>query len=132
MSIDKIVKRQIRLKLKSINNLYNFLHLWHSNWTPDSRRDYMRKIIIISLLLCCFVCISNLDAFQNQKQGKHKKQSKSDTVKVVKTKKHKNCCTDSTVSCDRFIDKDRDGINDNRCKGYGVCKQKHNKKNKSK
>ncbi len=94
----------------------------------------MRNIIIISLLLCSFVCLSDVNAFQNRKQGKHKNQFKKDTVQVQKEIKQINCCTDSTANCDRFIDKDGDGINDNRCKGYGVCKHKnhHHKKNNSK
>ncbi len=80
------------------------------------------------LLIFCLICTS--DAYQNRNQNKTKANKQSDTTKLVSSADTLKCCKDTTQRCDTFIDKDGDGINDNRCRGFGVCKHKNQHKEK--
>ncbi len=94
----------------------------------------MQRFIIILLVLLSFTLATELNGYQNQKNRKHTNRTKSDSSKVVADTAKNKCCTKNSSKCDIFIDEDGDGINDNRCRGYGVCKHKnrHRTKNKSK
>lgn len=98
----------------------------------------MRKLILFCVIIITVIAFNcdNCRCADNKAKGKStvvndkSKEKKAvvvqDKCKVKAKKSCSNSCSKDSckTKCGKFVDKDGDGINDNRCSGMGISKNK--------
>jgi hypothetical protein len=93
----------------------------------------MRRFTSVCVIIFAILLVCNFDGISQNKGKKLKRRItivKDSTIKKVpSTCKSKTCKNDTVKAhCGRFIDKNGDGINDNRCSSMGISKKKRHGK----
>ena len=92
-------------------------------------RKYINNTVIVAIALLLSIANAMPIHAQQSKNNNSKKQAKQQATLCKDTcgAKCVNSCTPPTgANCNHFVDKDGDGINDNRCSGMGIGrKRKH-------
>ena len=92
-------------------------------------RKYINQIVLASIAILLIIASEMPIQAQQSKNNNSKNQAKQQATLCKDTCRAKcvNSCTPPVgANCNHFIDKDGDGINDNRCSGMGIGrKRKH-------
>lgn len=82
--------------------------------------------MIFSFAIYGFAQEQNKNEEKGQGKGKNKIENtgQQNHGKHGKGRMHRNCCDSTNTKCNNFVDKDGDGINDNRCTGMGLGRKK--------
>lgn len=90
-------------------------------------RKYINNTVIVAIALLLSIASAMPMQAQQNKKNNSKNQAKQQATLCKDTcgAKCVNSCTPSAgTNCNHFVDKDGDGINDNRCSGMGIGRKR--------